>query len=304
MSSVYKQFIFRTIEKISNNMSKRSHCLLKWITLQFTFIVALSAILPCSLVKADDLYNGFENPFVDSVIGAVSSIIQDHYGYLWFGTSYNLIRYDGTGFVIYQYSSSDINSIPGLYTTAICETEDGSIWVGTESGLGKFNRIDGTFQCYTNDPDNPQSLSNNSVNEVIEDKDGTLWVGTLNGLNNLDIELGTFTCYYNDPDDPDSISNDNISTIFIDLDGILWIGTENGLNRFNKVEGTFSRYYILDSNQNSIGINTICETVDGILWIGADNGLYCFDENSGSFISTPILSSRFNSYDNVSVNVI
>jgi ligand-binding sensor domain-containing protein len=39
-------------------------------------------------------------------IGPVHSIIQDHYGYLWFGTEYNLVQYDGIDITVFQAEES------------------------------------------------------------------------------------------------------------------------------------------------------------------------------------------------------
>jgi hypothetical protein len=58
---------------------------------------------------------------------------------------------------------------------------------------------DGRVTSYRHDPNNPHSLSYNSVNSVDEGHDGILWVSTLGELNRFDRATGSFTAYRHDP---------------------------------------------------------------------------------------------------------
>jgi ligand-binding sensor domain-containing protein len=82
----------------------------------------------------------------------ISCILQDHYGYMWIGTTANLTKYDGIDFTIYKNNPSDINSISNAEITCIYETSDYQLLVGTSSGLNRLNREDDTVNVYlTND---------------------------------------------------------------------------------------------------------------------------------------------------------
>ena len=62
------------------------------------------------------------------------------------------------------------------------EDINGNLWIGTNgSGLSMFNTRTEKFVHYRNDPQNPSSLSHNSVSVIHFDKSGTLWVGTSGG---------------------------------------------------------------------------------------------------------------------------
>jgi ligand-binding sensor domain-containing protein len=82
----------------------------------FIFItIAISlASLPQITVLADILAPDSNNLTIALDIGTINSIIEDHYGYLWFGTTYNLVRYDGIETITYEYSCYDSNSIQDL----------------------------------------------------------------------------------------------------------------------------------------------------------------------------------------------
>jgi ligand-binding sensor domain-containing protein len=59
---------------------------------------------------------------------------------------------------------------------AFLQDSRGFLWIGTQDGL---NRYDGhTFTVYKNDPDNPTSLSYNSINALMEDQNGQIWIST------------------------------------------------------------------------------------------------------------------------------
>ena len=63
----------------------------------------------------------------------------------------------------------------------IYQDSRGYIWVATQDGL---NRYDGfTFTVYNHQPENPNSISDNFINEITEDRHGNIWVETRNGLN-------------------------------------------------------------------------------------------------------------------------
>jgi signal transduction histidine kinase/ligand-binding sensor domain-containing protein/DNA-binding response OmpR family regulator len=81
---------------------------------------------------------------------AVSSISQDHYGFMWFGTDgAGLYKYDGVNYTNYEYDWKNTNGINSnlIYATYI-DTYN-RLWVGTEEGLclydrnlNKFKKID------------------------------------------------------------------------------------------------------------------------------------------------------------------
>jgi hypothetical protein len=86
---------------------------------------------------------------------------------------------------------------------SIYQDRYGFMWFGTNQGLSKYDSY--TFTNYRYDPDDPASLSDNTVFVVYEDTSGTLWAGTRNGLNRFNRDTETFTHYWHDPDHPSSL---------------------------------------------------------------------------------------------------
>lgn len=162
--------------------------------------------------------------------------------------------------------------------TAFCIMQDktGFLWVGTQGGL---NRYDGhTFEVYSHDPRNPESLSHDYVLTIFEDSNGLLWIGTGGGgLNKFDRKTGKFSSYKKQPGNSNSLSNNNVWAICEDQFHNLWIATDRGVNKFYKKEERFTHYH-LDER-----INSILRDQVGILWFGTDKALYYYNQEIDDF---------------------
>ncbi len=152
------------------------------------------------------------------------------------------------------------------------------------------------------DPNNPYSLSQDSVQAICEDKSGTLWIGTFGGLNKLvtspasgginssegaDREKEHFIRFVHDQNDFYSISNDCIWSICEDsVSNTMWIATSNGLNRFDRQTGRFTRFLSDPKNPKSLSNNyiwTLFVDHTGRLRIGTASGLNYFDHRTEQF---------------------
>ncbi len=94
----------------------------------------------------------------------VYSIIQDKYGYMWFGTWDGLNRYDGYSFVTYNIEDGLSNH--SIYT--LLEDNEGIIWIGTDKGFNRFDRKTRTFTKYFHNADSLNGLVDNRVNVIIQ----------------------------------------------------------------------------------------------------------------------------------------
>ena len=209
---------------------------------------------------------------------------------IWVGTNgQGLIRLVAGRTGSYTYTKylpkpGDRSSLSGPSPVALCQTRDGTLWVGALwEGLNRFDSKTKTFVRFVNEPTNPQSISGNEIWTLCEDRSGYLWLGTGGeGLDRLDIPKGTFTRYRHDSDNSFSLSDDKVTAIVEDGEGILWIGTYTGLNRFDPQSGIFEHFTTVEGLPNNV-IYGIVGDHEGNLWLSTNNGLSRFTIKTRTF---------------------
>jgi ligand-binding sensor domain-containing protein len=65
--------------------------------------------------------------------GFISSIAQTRDGYLWLGTEFGLLRFDGVRFVPWEPPTG--GSLPSSNIRSLLTARDGRLWIGTVKGL-------------------------------------------------------------------------------------------------------------------------------------------------------------------------
>ncbi|MCH9007202.1 histidine kinase [candidate division KSB1 bacterium] len=219
--------------------------------------------------------------------GAVYSILQDKYGFIWFATEDSLNKYDGYDMTAYYHDPSNPKSLSASNFGKIYEDRFGILWLGTwGGGLDKFDQAANTYTHFRHDPNDPGSLSQDRIEFILEDSFGTLWIGTEEGgLNRFDLETETFRRFQHDPGDPNSLSNDRALAMVEDNDGILWIGTDDGLNRFDRQNEAFTHYKHDPADASSLSssrIRALARDKNGGLWVGTrGGGLNLFNIKNG-----------------------
>ncbi|MCP5053766.1 MAG: SpoIIE family protein phosphatase [bacterium] len=171
------------------------------------------------------------------------------------------------------------------YVLSILEDSKGFMWFGTQDGLNKYDGYG--FTIYRPDPDDPHSISHNTINVIYEDSRGVLWIGTNNGLERFHREKEEFFHYRGVPGDQTTLSHNGVLSVYEDRQGSLWVGTLNGLNRLDRATGHFTRYLnFRDSRTQQMprSVSGICEDPSGKLWICSyRGGLHRFNPQDETF---------------------
>lgn len=223
--------------------------------------------------------------------GLVFDILQDERGFMWFGTEYGLIRYDGYEEKVYQNDPGNRNSLAGNVVTCILEDEKGGLWLGTMyNGLQYFDPRREHFQSVL------PSLSGLNFNALEMDQDGYIWGATEGaGLIRLDASTGTFNHFTAQPwGEGAGLSSNNVHDLHQDRDGVLWIATYKALLRWDPMEEQFTSYdQLFRSDTLNHVIQTLSENELGQLWLGTRGGqVFVFSKEEEIFRKIDIPAAR------------
>lgn len=228
----------------------------------------------------------------------VLSIIQDHRGYMWFGTADGLNRYDGYSFTVFKHNPDDSTSLTHNYVQVLHEDHTGRLWVGTLRGLDWFDPETERFHHYELLRREHQNQNELVVSSIRENPQGTLWVGAGENVFKLsihphlkdpDAQPTQLARYRADRASMDGLHGNFFGGFEFDREGRLWISSlEDGANILDTATGIFTHLRHDSRNPRSISSSR----VSGLLldstrrfWIATENaGINRVDEKDGTFI--------------------
>lgn len=215
------------------------------------------------------------------------NIAQDKQGFIWIADlDDGLIRYDGYEFKSYRPDRNDPGS---LTSNAFSLNVDavGTLWVGTYTGLNRYDPKTDRFTAITTQTANPAGLSSDDIAFSMVDSAGRLWIGTDAGLNRLDPGSKRFRQYhvekgYRGPrQEPDYFWSG-----FEDSQGRLWFGSKvnGGLHLYDPQSDTLKQFLYDDRPDSppTVGVRSIIEDRLGFIWV-AGSSLARLDPNTMQF---------------------
>jgi ligand-binding sensor domain-containing protein/signal transduction histidine kinase len=136
----------------------------------------------------------------------------------------------------------------------------GGLWVGTDDGIFRWDGRRVTPAATTPETHRVRALA------MVRDHDGNLWVGTPDGLVRIDPHGGaTFER---------RASPTAVTALFEDREGNLWVGDDRGVERWR--DGVFTSYASVDPVMAG-GIGPVFSDAGQRVWFGpANGGLYWF----------------------------
>jgi ligand-binding sensor domain-containing protein len=189
--------------------------------------------------------------------GAISSIAQTPDGYLWLGTEFGLLRFDGVQSVPWQPPKGE--RLPSSFVRSLLAARDGRLWIGTTEGLASWK--DGKLAHYP-------ELAGQAVVSLFEDREGTVWAGesaTPDGGRLCAISRRSVEC-----SGDDGRFGSGVTSLHEDSAGNLFAGAVTGLWRWKpdppKLYPMPDRPLELESDNGALLISTrsgIRRLVDG-----------------------------------------
>jgi len=190
--------------------------------------------------------------------GYIQSIAQTPDGYLWLGTEFGLVRFDGIKAVPWQPPPDQ--HLPSSRILSLLVARDGTLWIGTFGGLASWK--DGKLTEYP-------ELTGRLILTLLEDRQGAVWAGGFSYTppgKLCAIQNGSVQCYGDDGG-----LGQGVVGSYEDSKGNLWLGVLTGLWRWKPGP---PRFYPLAGEPN--GIQGLAEGDDGTLLIAMGGGVARF----------------------------
>ena len=201
----------------------------------------------------------------------VKTIIQDSYGFIWFGTKNGLDRYDGKQiktFDIYDPTTgkNDRN------VAVLLEDDNKTLWIGTDIGIFTFDPVSEHFRFFQHLTNEGEPLSN-WVSDIKKDHQGNIWI-VIPGQGMFKyIPSADKLVEYRLTEDQDSKRSPQC--IHLSEDGGIWVGSNGmGIFAYNEKEDKFTQY-LRDKQGNSLqdmNVYTLCEYRNRLI-IGIHEGM-------------------------------
>jgi signal transduction histidine kinase/ligand-binding sensor domain-containing protein/CheY-like chemotaxis protein len=182
------------------------------------------------------------------------------------------------GFAVDVWKSD--NGLPQNSATAIAQSADGFLWVGTQGGLARFDGS--SFRILTRE-DNP-GLIDSEIEHILAARDGSVWISTGGGLCRM--ERGKMVAQT--PAEGAALRN---GVLFEDSRGRVYVGSGSGLFLWR---GAWS--FTPASGLPDKRIRAIAEDAAGRIWVATEKGI-CQLRDSQCFIgAAPAYLRDFETY--------
>ena len=178
-----------------------------------------------------------------------------------------LQQFDHTSWTIHSGAPSGIN--------ALAQTTDGYLWLGTTSGLYRFDGV--TFELFQ--PPRGQRLPDTAIQALYATREGGLWIGYLLGESSL-LENGNVHNYFAKAD---KMPRGTVISFLEDQDGSIWAAAAGGLGRFSG--GKWHRIEA-DMHFDSMEASYLLQDREGTLWVTTTNNVYFLAKGAKEFVKT------------------
>ena len=189
--------------------------------------------------------------------GVIKCIAQTPDGYLWLGTEFGLLRFDGVRTT--EWRPPVDQPLPSSDIWSLLATHDGALWIGTAKGLARWKG--GSLTHYP-------ELAGRIVWRLLEDHENTIWAsgsaatsGRLCAIGDRDVKC----------DGDDGRFGYGVLALREDRKGNLWLGVSGGIWRWRPGPPVF---FPLSGQADMAG--AFDEDADGQLLVTTDRGIRRF----------------------------
>jgi signal transduction histidine kinase/ligand-binding sensor domain-containing protein/CheY-like chemotaxis protein len=182
------------------------------------------------------------------------------------------------GFAVDVWKSD--NGLPQNSATAIAQSADGFLWIGTQGGLARFDGS--SFRILTRE-DNP-GLIDSEIGHILAARDGSVWISTGAGLCRM--ERGKIVAQ-----DPAEGAAFRKGVLFEDSRGHIYVGSGSGLFLWRSGWSFTPAGGLPDKR-----VRAIAEDAGGRIWVATEKGICQLRDGQCSTAAAPAPLRDFETY--------
>ncbi|MGL4711651.1 MAG: ligand-binding sensor domain-containing protein, partial [Shewanella sp.] len=164
--------------------------------------------------------------------------------------------------------------------TSLFMDSAGMLWIGTQDGLHAYSGHN--FNIFPHSPNNPNSISDGYISDIIQDKEGYIWIATFSqGVNRLDLRTGNVERF----GQKQGLTDPRTTKLSV-VGNTLWIGTKAGLFSLSTKTKRITQVNLGNSAQPYI--TSLANVEDSYLLAGTqDSGTFAISANTITRLNIP-----------------
>ncbi len=153
--------------------------------------------------------------------------------------------------------------------TAILQDRTGFMWIGTSSGLQRYDGYQ--FTSFERTGESANNAPQGPVEALAQDPDGAIWIGTTDaGLIRLEPSTDTFTSMNAAGAAGATMT---VRALLVDPQHGLWVGSDAGIALIDTDTGRPKRQLAIAAVNHPVRIRQLALADDGTLWVASSAGL-------------------------------
>ena len=192
-----------------------------------------------------------------TLTGNTYALQQDKKGFLWIGTEYGVLRYDGHALVRAGELDPAASWLDHVPVRNLVLDPRGHIWIVSDKGVAVYEGADRGFRKV-------DGITDLDIVAFHPQGADQFWIGAKQGLYLFDVTQNTLERY-------GSWGRSQvapITSLFRDSNARLWIGTSAGLFLLNTTTKEIVWPGTRDENKPQFNTSFVTEDVNGTLWVG------------------------------------